>query len=252
MISVLVTHHKPELEPYLLAAIESLRRQEGGVPYRAHIVSSCMLSKQVTDYIIGCDGAVDAHEKYELDTPTKKVDYWLDYLLKDETYTMIMSNDVVLSSDAFIGFLSVNGACIQTAISNNEQGHRYFAEIPHGNPRYNLEDVDLEAVMSFKTKQNMLIRQPWIGFYCPFIHRGIWERVGRLDPKLDKKFNDFDFCLRAAKQQIPTVVNTACYALHFGSKTTESYMNKEEETDIDTYFDQKYTTQELMRFYQLA
>lgn len=247
MISVLVTHHKPDLEPYLLAALESLRRQKG-VEFRGHLISSTKLSGAVTDFILGCEGIIDAHERYDLDSPSKKVDFWLDTMVGDAEFTMMLSNDVVLSDNCLSEMSKVQGDCIQTALSNNEHRFRYFSDIPFPEWNYDIGEVDLEKAYSVKTPfSGLLIKAPHISFYAPFIKKTVWDKVGRLDPRFDKKYNDTDFCYRAFLNKIPSVINAGCHALHFGSKTTKSYMCSQEEQEIDKIWYSTYSMYDLFQ-----
>lgn len=237
MISVLVTHHKPSLEPYLELALRSLAWQEQmDGKYFVHVLSSSPISHELVDKFPKFTFLIDE----TLNTPTLKCDYWLDNLVGDATHTMLMSNDVILSSLALHKMYSVGGECIQTPLSNNENTHRYFAELPYPGPSYELDEVDPDQVRTFNPESSLLVRIPWLSFYTPFMPTSVWKKIGRMEPLFDKKYNDSDFCFRAGEVRIPSIVNTGCYALHYGSKTTHGYMSASDEQTADKIFSERW------------
>jgi len=231
-ISALLTHHKPELEHYLLRALESVAWQKE-VDLDVHVIYSGDQPRlAATKY-----PQFNFYDKPDLNSPTKKCNYWLDNLLGDATHTMLLSNDVILSSRALVNMSQLKGEVIQSPLSNNEHGHRFSCSLPYPNNQYDYADVDPAVIQGSNFDTSMMIRVPWISFYSPFIPVSVWDKVGRLNPAFDKKYNDTDFCFRAAMAGVPTVINTSCYALHFGSKTTKNgYMLAHEEQEIDKAF----------------
>lgn len=249
MIHVLVTHHAAATEPYLDAALTSLNWQTkehvtwvlcSGEPPHATI------SKFISDN-------VHFVTDITLNSPTKKVEYFTRTILKDAPDTdqiLIMSNDVVLSENALHDLAAFHQPAIQTCMSNQENGSRYAFPMPYGAPSgYDLSEVDLERVKTFRSMTPAVIKLPWISFYAPFMPLGVYRAVGDLDARFDKKYNDTDYCFRALEKGIPTLVNLAAYAVHYGSKHTKAgYLEPGEEAMIDQAFWRAWPADRIMRF----
>jgi GT2 family glycosyltransferase len=79
-----------------------------------------------------------------------------------------------------------------------------------------------------------------ISFYCVMIPRSVWNLVGGLDPELEYRHNDQDFCLRAHQIGVPTLIDFAAFAFHFGTKTLNHLVGEDVKTNATAYFMQKW------------
>jgi hypothetical protein len=252
LIEVLVTHHKPEVEPYLDFALESLMRNlepksdlHSDRPIKIRVISSTEINKGIVVKYPLVNFLIDL----ELNNATKKVNRFLDELNPDTKFTILMSNDVYLAHDAIRSMEVVADQLsypfIQSPLSNNEYGSRYLSYTPYLKENYQIESMDLDKIRAHNPKHGILFRFPWVSFYCPWIPVELWNKLGRLDEKLDLSLNDLDFCFRAAKQHIPTYINCNAYAFHFGSKTIEQVEEREEEK---RHLLTKFSLSELLSF----
>ena len=66
-------------------------------------------------------------------------------------------------------------------------------------------------------------------------------KVGGLDHALETRFNDHDFCLRAAKVGIRSYIVFETLAFHFGSKTLNKMAISEEEKAKRLFISMKST-----------
>lgn len=233
-VSVLITHHLQKNEPYLTRAIDSVINQTLKHTY-LHVICSNPVSQEIKDKY----GSANFIENESLNSSTKKCDFWLDNLVGKDDNTLYMSNDVILGKHCLMA-MSSNENCIQSPLSNNEYMSRYYWPIPWNRSAYDIGEVNEQEVMAYSPNQSILIRAPWISFYAPFMHKKIWDNVGRLDPELDKKNNDMDFCFRARKMGYLTFINPACFALHYGSKTTVDYVSNDDANAADSYMFNKW------------
>lgn len=243
-VSVILTHHLNENEKYLKAAVESLKAQT--VQPIVHVVSSAVDRPPVA----GPDWECHVHHDTSLDNATKKVHYAVDNLIPPDHDIMLMSDDVVISPETIRNL--IDGAstfgCIQNPLSNNEYGSRWTSPFVLKNS-YDFDDISLtiaQISMGFfepkkeYPKPPILFPVPWISFYCTYIPREVWNKVGRLDEILDCRGNDVDYCRRAILLGIPTFINTGGFALHFGSKTLPKVTKPEEYTKADEHFRNKW------------
>lgn len=228
-VSVIVTHHLRENEKYLNAAVDSLHAQT--VKPDIILVSSAE-KKQFGWH----------HWDPELNNATKKVHYAVDNLIPEEHDIMLMSDDVVISPNTVEDLMSgAELGCIQNPISNNEHGSRWisFGE-PH-QPSYPYNPKLIDKVLKMSPGPKHMFQVPWISFYCTYIPREVWNKVGRLDERLEVRHNDQDYCFRAARLGIPTFINTGGFALHFGSKTLPKVTSQEEYEKASQVFKEKYS-----------
>lgn len=243
---ILVSHHKPENEPYLDLALESLQRQS--VKPLVTIISSTELSANIENKYFWKDTGFNFITDPSLDNASKKVDYFLDHLKPTTKYVSMMSNDVYLSTDVVKemehAFENMTRPVILSPLSNNESGTRFTSHSPFPSPNYSIDDVNLITLRTWNPKHGIFFRVPWISFYCPFIPVEVLTTVGRFDPQLDSSHNDVDYCLRAAYKGICTYINGNAFALHFGSKTLQDGRQRDKEVQ---YFESKHSILEILK-----
>ena len=80
----------------------------------------------------------------------------------------------------------------------------------------------------------------WISFYCAMIPKTVLNRVGDLDEKLDVRYNDTDYCERARKLGIPSMINLGAFALHFGDRSLPKCTTAEQYADADKAWMEKH------------
>lgn len=241
-VSVIVTHHLNENERYLKAAVESVKAQS----VKANIV--LMSSSEAKPNIVTDSFCWDVN----LNTATKKVHFAVDNLIPLDHDIMLMSDDVEISPDTIINLIDGATAfrCIQNPLSNNEYGSRWVSTSVLKNS-YDFDDISaIQAKLSmgfFEPKKEypkppILFPVDWISFYCTYIPREVWDKVGRLDEVLDCRGNDVDYCRRAILLGIPTFINTGGSALHFGSKTLPKVTSHDAYAKADEHFAKKWNS----------
>lgn len=236
-ITVIITDHLEETKPYLDACLESLSWQRG-VEFDTVLLSSAPKRPQV-DRVKSPKSLVIIHDT-ELNNPTKKIKYAMEF--KPADYYLLLSNDVVLSPDCIAGmFWAASKGCLVTPLSNNDNGWHFVTEFPCG-PSAEFSPMLIDYAKHQEPSRNLLIpaRDGWFPFYCVMISAKVFEAVGFLDPALDCRFNDVDFCHRALKQGYNAFINTGVFALHFGSKTISKTETPESFAAADAHFAEKY------------
>ncbi len=219
-VSVIITHHLPENKQYLEAAVESVKNQS--VPVELIVMATAQYP--------------------ELTNATKKVHWAIDNLVDPSHDIMFMSDDVVIAPYTIGRLQYASGLmdCIQNPLSNNEYGSRYWGSVPFWQNSYEFDEHKIKMAMKQLPPQMLMFPVEWISFYCTYIPRSVWNKVGRLDETLDARHNDVDYCLRAQKLGIPTFINTGGFALHFGSKTLPKVTSSAEYDKADLHFKQKW------------
>lgn len=234
-VSVIMCHHLKENEKYLRAAIESVQAQ-------TMLADLYVISSAETPYE---DKLIRHHP--ELDNATKKVKYALDSLVDPAHDFILMSDDVVISPST-IAALSAGASlfpCIQNPVSNNEFGHKWFSPHMTMQNSYDYSEDMIKVVAETPASAVLMFPVEWLSFYCTYIPREVWNAVGSTDAALDVRWNDVDYCRRAAAKGINTFINTGGFALHFGSKTLPKVVTQDEYAAADTAFILKYPPQGL-------
>lgn len=241
MISVCLCSHLNENERYLKAAVESLRWQRR-VNLDVHVISSATQPNSIENETIVNNGSlikITYHHEPTLNTATKKLNHAMDhYFSADTEGYLFLSDDVVLSRDHLASMQEAASVSpmIVGALSNNENYHRFFSNLPMPNPPVDFDQTLIEWVKAWPKGHLTLIRAPWISFYATYVPKVVWDRLGRLEDALDLRGNDYEYCQRAAAQKIPTFIHSGAFALHFGGRTISKAHSQEELDEASRQF----------------
>lgn len=239
-VTVLVTHHLDENAPYLELCLKALMAQKG-VEYEVIVLADTERVPNVPDEF------TLVHDR-SLDTATKKVHHGIKMAHPESQAFLFLSDDVVMS-ETCLGRL-IEGAMgtvsVVCPMTNGEVGTRYLArfqsELPM-RPDMRLEDLwgkERELIEFDSGYHNLVVKQDWISFFCVLIPRIVWNAVGPLDPDLETRHNDQDYCYRAAALGIPSMINLGAFAYHFGSRTLRSSVKAGEQDGATEHFRRKY------------
>lgn len=229
-VSVIVTHHLNDNDKYLEACLLGLRYSKG-IAFETVVMSSAQ-KKPSIDRLISHSTATLCWEP-ELDTATKKIHHAVEDLIsEDATHLMFLSDDVIVSQDCIADMYQAfrNRHLIMSPMSNSDLYGRYEADLEIGQgisrkmlvPDMSIEEFTYEQIMELihrKRKPKILIRTEWVCFYAVMMTKQIWETNHGYDPLLEYRHNDQDFCMRASKLGVPSIINFGAFAFHFGSRT---------------------------------
>jgi len=252
VVSVILTHQLEENLPYLQLALDSVLLSQG-IEFEVFLVSG---QKDKPPAIEHQSKNLQIIWDPQLDIATKKINYALSKISTHSTHLMLLSDDVILSwnslsrmYNAFLGRELIIGP-----MSNSDFNSRYEASIElqfpkiYLRPDMSLQDLklnhldDLLNVKLFDDSLGrLLIPFPWISFYCVMMPKSVWQKVGGLDEKLEYRYNDQDFCTRAQQLGIPTVVNFAAFAFHFGSRTMKHLKTPQIDQAATEHFMKKWS-----------
>ena len=222
-VTVILTHHLDSVRPYLDLAIQGLVNQEFK-DFNVLLVSDA--ESKPRDAL---PPSWRSHWDGSLDTSAKKVKWALQN--SDSEFVVQHSDDVIMSWAA-LGELAA--ACealpsIMNPFSNSDCRSLYYSNIfatRKDESKHLIHDMSIEDVkgweseiLNFPLGRRVLFPVQTLSFFCTIMPRHVWNRVGDLDPELEYRHNDQDFCLRAAQIGIPSAVNLAPFVFHFGSKT---------------------------------
>lgn len=201
-------------------------------------------------------GPGKTHWDRSLDTATKKIHWGIEHSSGD--FILLHSDDVILANTT-IGELteaSTHHPSIMNPFSNSDSASLYIANfsLQQGGagqvPRalrmthdMSFEEVEgwEEEIIHFPLGRRIIVPTPTISFYCTMIPRVVWERVGQLDPALEYRHNDQDFCIRARQLGIPSVINLAPFAFHYGSQTLKHLASEAVRNEASQHFIRKYS-----------
>jgi GT2 family glycosyltransferase len=133
-------------------------------------------------------------------------------------------------------------------MSNSDAGSHFWGDV--GFPvKHSIEGFkshnpiqELDVVESFVTmRMPFLVRANlFCAFYCTMMSKSVWDEVGELDAAMDFRGNDWDYCIRAEKLGIPSMINLGAFALHFGDKTIPKCVTKEQLDECSRVFQSKW------------
>lgn len=224
LVSVILTHHLDRNRPYLNLAMNGLARQVS-IPIEVIVLSDSETVPEVPEFF------TLVHDR-DLTTATKKVELGIKMAHPESRYIFHHSDDVLLSKHTLYRMAATLGdsEAILNPMCNNDLASRYMAPLKlkgHMGERSmpihaDLSDMDgwTDAVTEYESPfHHLSIVQEWVTFAATMIPKKVYERVGPLDPALDSRHNDQDFCYRAARLNIPSMIHMGAFAFHFGSKT---------------------------------
>jgi len=229
---VLIMTHLSGSSAYLLNAIAGHR----GKPYKVTVISSADKPPQLPPEI-------ELIHDITLNTATKKVERMVSETTA--THILIQSDDVIVSPNIVESMERATQYCKQqvlmTPMSNNEEGSRFFSYaenwMNHKDKRISeVPNIDLTHVPTTRA----LIPVEWFAFYCAYLPVNLVKSIG-LDENLENRYNDVDFCLRAARLGIPSLINMGCLAYHYGSVTLKQIVTPEMYAEADAYWHKKMT-----------
>lgn len=249
LVTVLVTHHLTANRKYLDLCLESVLRSKA-VEFEVICLADSETVPEVPHEVMLI------HDR-SLDTATKKVHHGIKFAHPGSKYFLLLSDDVVVS-EWMLHVLVADMAgreWILNPMSNSDYGTRYVLNDQLSDPKFegtrpiplhaNYEDMVewREALMAHSSPYihaPLVIRQDWVCFFCTLIPRTVWEKVGGLDPALETRHNDEDFCYRATLLNIPSLISMAAFAFHFGSKTLSQSLLPGEQEKATEHFQRKW------------
>lgn len=246
MISVIVTTHLSSNLPYLNRCLFSLTKQTTK-NFEAVCISSAEERPTQEHHIHG----IPLHWDQKLDCSSKKIEWAMNHINKASKYVVLLSDDVILSNtclERMSAFLdAVNGNAIACPVSNSDIGSQFLRTLEVGgkalHPNMNLFDtLGIEQdLMAFNSTYMIAQRVDWFAFFCPMIPTKLFRDMGGLDPNLETRHNDQDFCLRARHHfSVNSYILHDAFAFHYGSKTLAHTADEEEKKKQSQYFLQKW------------
>lgn len=84
-----------------------------------------------------------------------------------------------------------------------------------------------QGVIDYPLAKRILLPLPWISFYCTLFPKAVIEKVGLLNEGLDVRWNDMEYCQRAFRCGIPSLINLGAFAYHAGDRTLPKVTTQE-------------------------
>lgn len=221
MISIIISTHLKENDIFLKKCVQSCLNQ-----LNAQLEIIVVSSRE--DDLEPIYGVKIINNK-DLKLMTDKIHFSIENVCDINTDGYLILNDDVVLSKHYVESMqeaSKIAPMIVGGLSNNEFGSR-FVIVPPLLP--NLDYNEELAYWAYNQPKERLVLFPvdWISFYATYIPKTVWQQVGKLDPNIDYRHNDQDYCRRAQEKGIGTFINTATFVLHWGSKTIPKVSTKE-------------------------
>lgn len=247
IVSIILTHHLPENRGYLDLCLKGALASEG-------IPIEILLGSSYDIQALPQDSRLRLLKEPGLDNATKKIHTAMNHLSPSSEYILLLSDDVYISRTLIKAqhHICKQADFILNPMSNGELGGHVISNtfLKHDtDPERTLTlrpDIMLEDLVGYEERaahtqgpaQMLLPISPpdWVSFYCTMMSLKTWNKVGLLDPELDIRHNDQDYCYRARKLGIPSAINLDAFCIHFGSKTLPKCHSKEEMDKVSEYF----------------
>jgi hypothetical protein len=244
LVTVIIPHQLSINEPYLNLCMKAVQRST------YENIEVIVIDGSPTKPTIPAGFGVLRSE--DLNTATKKFHTGISIASPKSEYFLFLSDDVVISEYMIEDMVSAFSGreFIMNPMSNSDCTSMYEADIILKNvagtkrlhPDMKMEDLKgwEKEVIEFPRRPKCLIPFQTLSFYCTMIPRSVWNKVGELDPALESRHNDQDYCLRAHQLNIPSVVNMGCFAFHFGSRTLMHVADQQTRQKCTEHFVKKW------------
>lgn len=245
LVSVIVTHHLDENREYLDLCLKALNLSIG-VDFEVLVMSDAKTKPDIPNTM--------KLIHYQKETKClQKVDDALFLCDPNSKYTLLLSDDVIVSKYT-LRSLCFSADCMEgifIPMSNSDMRSQYATNIflQRTDKELRLEtDMDIaqirgweDSIIHFQPERFLIVPVPWVTFFCTLIPKSIWKKVGGLDHALETRFNDHDFCIRAAKLGIRSYISFETFAFHFGSKTLNKMtISLDEKNEAIMHFNKKH------------
>lgn len=230
LVSVILTHQLDVNQPYLKLALRSLASSKG-VALEVWLVSGGKFYPDTEE--LKLPGFHCLHDP-KLDTATAKIEYAMQFLSASSTHILLMSDDVMVAPTCIASMYKAfrGREMIMNPMSNSDSASLYEAHFKMGDQPIThdmkIEDFSEQQYNDFfladpPSRIDLLVPFQSVSFYCTMVPKSVFVKIGLLDPKLEYRHNDVDFCLRGLQKGIPTVVSFNSFAFHFGTKTLNHF-----------------------------
>lgn len=172
----------------------------------------------------------------------------------DSKYLFILNDDTCLTKTCTEEMVNTigDGEMVANPLSNCDNMVRYnmavgffrnddFVPVPVRFMRLNQIVGDEDNFINSKSiYPRGTILQNWLAIYATMIPRKVWDKVGEIDENFKTGQDDLDWCLRAKKHNIPTVVAINALAWHFGGVTSSVVLDQKTRQHNFEYFIKKW------------
>lgn len=236
-ISIIVTHHLSQNNQYLQACLESIIDQKIDGEIETILISDA----HELPGLPSVPNLTVVHDP-KLNNIIPKIKHGVS-IAKHE-YVLLLSDDVILMTRCLEAMASAQKGMqiplIQNPRCNGDTPSKYIAPIimfdENSQPVAVPQTLDIVWLKGKRERNEpleiMLFPFDWVATYCTLMPKQLLLDIPP-DESLDCKNWDVDFCWRAGKKGIPSMVNTAARAIHFGSKTLSVTKTREMEKAAD-------------------
>jgi GT2 family glycosyltransferase len=255
-VSVFLWHQCDNNAPYLDLCVKSLLRQKSDPDFSFEVI--CVAGTKERPKLPPEFTLIHDPSRVSV---ASKFDLAMAYASVDSTHTLLLSDDIICSEtmiyDLYASYRG-RGDAIINPMSNSDCQSLYDADLWIEKPRtpayeipkmrqltpdMTIEDFqewEIEALMTYPRRRHLLVPFVTLSFFCTMIPKSTWLKLGGLDPALEHRHNDQDFCMRAHMQGIPKMVQFGTFAFHFGSRTIRQLATPESQTNATDHFKRKW------------
>lgn len=234
LVTVIVPTHLDKNAGYLELCLESILASQDIDFEVICIADTVSPPKRITD------PRLKMYWDRSLVTASDKFNWAVGHSTQSSKYLWLISDDVMITPQAMKTMILGMGdnLILCNPMSNCDNGSQFYTDL--GIPvKLTKENLPVQMPVSNGMPFLIPVRQ-FISFYCTMIPRKVWQMVGELDGRMDYRWNDVDYCARAAKQGVQAMINLGAFALHFGDQSIPFSVTKEQMDACDKAFMDKY------------
>jgi len=234
-VTVLITHHINENDIYLEQCLRALKQS---IEIEIEIIAVSDAPERPQFRLSSHDVVWDR----SLVSVPDKWAYALSHSDPQAKYFLMVSDDVMVSKTLIARMVQAMGKqkAIMGPLSNCDNGSRYFAAMPFPRKQTLEELGDERQVIDYPEGPTVLLPQDWIGFYCVMMPKSVADQVGDLDRDMEVRHNDVDYCYRARRLGIPSLIHLGVFAWHAGDRTIPKVTSEEQYKAADRAMAEKY------------
>lgn len=249
ILSIVIVTYLERNQKHLDLCLESILKQKIPIDYEIIVVSS----GEYIPTVIKADNITHYHAEGRLHYPAG-VNFGVEKTSPSSKLLMLCNDDLLFTKGSIMNMVGAMGdnSLILNPISSCDNFWRYILplefkkgeETLHFDKRfYTYEDLEphfSDIFENFISLTRGLIFVPFAPLYCTMIPRGVWNKVGTLDPQYLTGQDDVDYGFRAKLQGIRSAVCLDSFVLHFGGQTADHALDDPIRNHNIAYFTKKW------------
>lgn len=243
IVSVIIPFHLNEHQNYLDLCLESLRRQYD-IPFEVLVVASSTTPPTIPQDERFKLVYMPEHKHY-----APKINKGVEMANPNSKYFLLGSDDIIFSTGSvkMLAETCADNAIILNPHSNCDYNWLYFGSCITSTglllkKQMRMDEIagHEESLYNFSNPYDITMPVSFNCFYATIIPRKVWMAVGNMDEGFKTGKEDLDYCLRASRQGINSMMTFRTFVFHFSGVTADKSIDKEERESNEKVFQSKW------------